>query len=61
MVSGRAWVMVTRPPVIAAATRNVPASMRSATTEMLAGVQALHAFDLDSSGAGAGDLRAHRD
>ena len=32
IVSGRAWVAVIVPPVIAAATRNVPASMRSATT-----------------------------
>ena len=60
---GLALRMVTSPRVIAAATAQVPATIRSGTVRCEVGGQRAggHALDLDRRGAGAGDLGAHLD
>ncbi len=47
MCSGRTFARRTSPPVMAAAVRKVPASMRSGMSGVLGAVQLAHALDGD--------------
>ena len=60
-VSGWACVVRILPPVMAAATRKVPVSIRSAMMRWSRAVQLVDAMDGDDAAAGAFDPRAHGD